>query len=83
MPQGKHKGVRVVLTVSQENYAEWKRLAEAAGLPVATMMRETLDMALPSISDVWAAVEKHRGEPEALDEVMGRILWQAVKKGAL
>lgn len=82
MPQGKHKGARVILTMDRDRFAEWKRLAEAAGLPVATMMRETLDAALPSIVEVHAAVQQFQNEPEVMDEVMGRIVWQAIKSGA-
>jgi hypothetical protein len=81
MPQGKHKGVRVVLTVDQERYEEWKRLSGAAEMPVATMMRESLDMILPSLIEVHDLVHKHKEEPEVMEEMMGRILWRTIKGG--
>lgn len=83
MPQGKHKGVRVLLTLDPERYAEWKEMAEAAEMPVATMLRETLDMAQPSIAEVWKAVRVFKDEPKELDqamsEIMGRVMWGAIK----
>lgn len=72
----------MLVTLDSDNYAEWKRMAEGAGMPVATLIRESLDMMLPSMRDVFEVVKMHRDEPEVMDEVMGRILWKAIKVGA-
>lgn len=81
MPQGEYKGIRVALTVDREKHSEWKRLADAADMPVATLMRETLDMILPSLIEVHDLVHRHKEEPEVMEEMMGRILWRTIKSG--
>lgn len=69
------------MTVDREKHSEWKRLADAANTPVATLMRETLDMILPSLTEVYDLVAKHKEEPEVMEEMMGRILWRTIKGG--
>lgn len=79
MPQGVHKGQRVVLTVDREEYAAWKELSEKTEKPVATIMREVLSLTLPSMTEVIDVMDNYKDDPEAFDEMMGRLLWKLLK----
>jgi len=79
MPQGTHKGARVVLTLDRDAYARWQAHAAALGMPTATLLRQLLELSEPVAADMVAQLERIRQPDSTLDEVLGPILLRTLR----
>lgn len=79
MPQGKHKGARVVLTLDHDAYARWQAHAAALGLPTATLLRQLLEMSEPVAAEMVAQLDRIRQPDSTIDEVLGPILMRTLR----
>ena len=80
MPQGKHKGVRVVLTLEPESYEVWKSYAAKMDMPTATLLREVLETAREPMGEVVEASAALRSGEIDVDALLGRLLLGVVKE---
>lgn len=79
MPQGKHKGARVVLTLDKEAYARWQSHAAALDMPTATLLRQLLELSEPVAAEMVGQLERIRQPDSTLDEVLGPILLRTLR----
>lgn len=79
MPQGKHKGARVVLTLDQDAYARWQSHAAALGLPTATLLRQLLETSEPVAAEMVAQLDRIRQPDSTIDEILGPILLRTLR----
>ncbi len=78
MPQGVHKGARVVLTLDRDAYARWKEHAAALNMPTATLLRQLLELSEPSMAEMVANLDRIK-QAESLDEVLGPLLLRTLR----
>ncbi len=79
MPQGKHKGARVVLTMDRDVYARWQAHAAALGLPTATLLRQLLELTEPVAADMVGQLDRIRQPDSTIDEILGPILLRTLR----
>lgn len=79
MPQGIHKGARVVLTLDRDAYARWQAHAAALGMPTATLLRQLLEVAEPTAAEMVAQLERIKQPDSTIDEVLGPILLRTLR----
>jgi len=79
MPQGKHKGARVLLTLDKDAYARWQAYAAAMGMPTATLLRELLEIAEQPMAELVGNLERLKQPGANVDEILGPILLRALR----
>lgn len=79
MPQGKHKGSRVLLTLDKDAYAHWKDCAEKLDMPTATLLRQVLEAAREPMGEVADAAEAMRSGEIDTDALLARLMLGLVK----
>lgn len=79
MPQGKHKGARVLLTLDHDSYARWQAHAAALGLPTATLLRQLLEQTEPVAAEMVAQLDRIRQPDTTADEILGPLLLRALR----
>lgn len=79
MPQGKHKGIRVLLTLDRDAYARWQSHAAALGMPTATLLRHLLDVSEPVTAEMVAQLERIKQPDSTIDEILGPILVRTLR----
>lgn len=79
MPQGTHKGARVVLTLDRDSYARWQAHSAALGLPTATLLRQLLEVSEPVAAEMVAQLDRIQQKDSTVDEILGPILLRLLR----
>lgn len=80
MPSGKHTGVRTNVTLPKEIDAKYVQMAEALGMPKASLLREVLSSAVPQMGHATNALNALKEKPEQAEDILARLLWDALKE---
>lgn len=79
MPAGKHAGTRTLITLPKEVDEAYTVLAASLGMHKASLFRELLTSSLPMVQQTTDVVNKVKEDPNSIDDVFARLLWDALK----
>lgn len=80
MPAGKHSGKRTQITIPAEIDAQYAALADSLGMAKATLYREILVLAAPSVVQAVNAVRVLKEHPEQAQDILARLVWDSLKQ---
>lgn len=80
MPAGKHSGKRTQITIPAEIDAQYAALADSLGMAKATLYREILVLAAPSVVQAVNAMRVLKEHPEQAQDILARLVWDSLKQ---